>query len=133
MKNYAELLKEWDKEYYKTTKTNKTLFELLCLRDDLIREEYFEVEDALTDYIHHANTHTMLTHEEDMRIGLLKELCDLVYVCIGTATSLGMDFDTAFRLVHANNMLKFDKPSFNEAGKTLKKNNHPKPNLADCI
>lgn len=135
MKNYTELLEEWDKAYYSVINIKNNYKDLISLRSSLVEEEYDEFQYEMVGLlaaIESGKTDDGQT-EKELRPKVLKELCDLVYTAIGTATVLGMDFDTAFRIVHENNMQKFNKPSFNESGKTLKKNNHPKPNLEDCV
>lgn len=89
------------------------------LRIELIREEFNEVDDAFYDG--NDNQHT------------LKELCDLVYVCVGTATKFGWDFDTAFNKVHENNMKKITDGTFRADGKLLKDANHPQVDLTSCV
>ena len=80
--------------------SDKKVFEL---RTKLIREEYAEVMQALS-----AKSPTP-SH-------ILKELCDLVYVCVGLADVYNWNFDVAFNRVHASNMSKLD-----ENGKFLRR------------
>lgn len=54
-----------------------------------------------------------------------KELADLTYVVLGTASALGFEdvFEAVFDVVHASNMSKLGpngKPIYNEFGKVLK-------------
>lgn len=82
--------------------------ETFRLRMDLIREEFNEVVEALT--------------EQDLP-HIAKELCDLLYVVYGTGVSFGIDLDTAFEEVHRSNMSKLDKDGKvlrREDGKVLK-------------
>jgi predicted HAD superfamily Cof-like phosphohydrolase len=54
---------------------------------------------------------------------LAKELCDLIYVILGTAISYGIPLDKCFDEVHKSNMSKLDengKPLYREDGKILK-------------
>ena len=91
---------------------------LKSLRIKLIQEEYIEVMDAL---YHHKN-------EED----ILKELCDLVYVCVGFADTFGWNFDVAFNRVHNSNMSKLNidgKPIYREDGKIMKSSLYKEPKL----
>ena len=88
------------------------------LRQTLIEEETDEVVDAL--------------HMDDPA-ALLKELCDLVYVAVGTATAFGMDFDTAFNRVHEDNMRRLALGTYREDGKLVKPDDYPKLNLDDCV
>ena len=79
----------------------------LDYRQDLITEEFHETLEAF-DELYNVLNETNLDEEEYVNVHkhLLKELCDLVYVCVGTAISFGYDFDTAFRRVHESNMTK---------------------------
>ena len=91
------------------------------LRRKLIQEEYQEVINAID------------TENAD---NVLKELCDLVYVCIGFATTYGWSFDTAFNRVHKSNMSKLDKegnPVYRGDGKVLKSSSYEPPKLKDLI
>ena len=65
--------------------------ETLLLRIRLMREELLELEDAL--WLEPFNN-------------IAKELCDLLYVVIGTAVSLGLDVEPLFDAVHENNLSK---------------------------
>ena len=100
---------------------NSPINKTLVLRRKLIEEEYKEVVDAIE------------TKKADK---VLKELCDLVYVCIGMAATYGWDFDTAFNRVHASNMSKLDhngNPIYNKDGKVLKSKNYTPPKLNDLV
>jgi len=93
----------------------------LLLRRKLIEEEYNEVIEAIA------------TKKADK---VLKELCDLVYVCVGMATTYGWDFDTAFNRVHASNMSKLDdegNPVYNKDGKVIKSKNYVPPKLNNLV
>jgi predicted HAD superfamily Cof-like phosphohydrolase len=91
------------------------------LRRTLIQEEYKELMYAISN-------------QEDEEI--LKELCDLVYVCVGFAVTYGWSFDTAFNRVHESNMSKLDEegsPLYREDGKVAKSNCYEPPKLADLV
>jgi predicted HAD superfamily Cof-like phosphohydrolase len=67
---------------------------------------------------------------------VLKELCDLVYVCVGFAVTYGWDFDSAFNRVHASNMSKLDadgNPVYREDGKVIKSDCYQPPNLKRLV
>ena len=92
------------------------------LRIRLIREEYEEL--------------TLAINENKNKEDILKELCDLVYVCIGFADTYGWDFDVAFNKVHQYNMSKLDKngdPIYRKDGKILKSELYEEPNLQDLV
>lgn len=91
------------------------------LRRKLIEEEYVEVMCAIKN--------------RDSE-NLLKELCDLVYVTVGTAISMGYDFNEAFRRVHESNLSKLGedgKPIIRDDGKILKGPKYKKADLKDIV
>jgi len=91
------------------------------LRRSLIQEEYKELMYAISN-------------EEDDEV--LKELCDLVYVCVGFAVTYGWSFDTAFNRVHESNMSKLDaegNPVYREDGKVVKSDCYKPPKLVDLV
>jgi len=95
--------------------------ELLVLRKNLIKEEIEEVFEAIKE-----------SHEAHV----LKELVDVVVVCVGMADTYGWDFDTAFKRVHESNMSKLDddgKPIYREDGKVIKSKNYKAPYLSDLV
>ena len=114
-----------DKEYSRSSKDADgfpIIGDLEKLRIDLIFEEFEEVMDALNND----------KNAED----ILKELCDLVYVCIGFADTFGWDFDTAFNRVHESNMSKLGKdgdPIYRDDGKILKSDQYKEPILKDLV
>ena len=115
-----ESLIEYDSqvEYEKEKQDTK---ELLELRKALIKEEYEEVMDAIEN-----------KKPED----ILKELCDLVYVCVGFATTYGWNFDVAFNRVHYSNLSKLDengKPILREDGKVLKSKKYKPPTMEGLV
>ncbi len=100
---------------------SKSLDRQRQFRRKLIEEEYEEVINAID------------TKKPD---DVLKELCDLVYVCIGFATTYGWAFDTAFNRVHLSNMSKLDKegnPIYREDGKVSKSDCYQPPKLKDLV
>ena len=91
------------------------------LRRTLIQEEFKELMYAISN-------------EDDDEV--LKELCDLVYVCVGFAVTYGWSFDTAFNRVHKSNMSKLDKegnPLYREDGKVVKSDCYEPPKLMDLV
>ena len=92
------------------------------LRIKLIREEFKEVMSAI-----------QAKKDKD---SVLKELCDLVYVCVGFADTFGWNLDEAFIRVHNSNMSKLDKddkPIYRDDGKILKSAQYKEPNLEDLV
>lgn len=97
--------------------------DLLHLREDLISEEYYEVQDEL-----------MQVHPDPA--ALTKELVDLLYVVYGCAVTFGLPIDEVFERVHQSNMSKLGddgKPIYREDGKVLKGPNYEKPKLDDLF
>lgn len=95
--------------------------ELFQLRWNLVQEEHEEFQTAWVG--------------EDL-IKLADAICDLVYVLVGTAISLGIPFDRCFAEVQRSNMSKLGedgKPIVREDGKILKGPFFSPPNLARII
>ena len=68
-------------------------------------------------------------------INQLKELADLVYVCLQYAAAKGWPLDEALDRVYASNMSKLvdGKPLRREDGKVLKGPNYKPPHLDDLV
>lgn len=63
---------------------------------------------------------------------LTKELCDLLYVTLGTGVAFGLPLKEVFEEVHKSNMSKLGedgKPVLREDGKVLKGSNYKEPDL----
>jgi predicted HAD superfamily Cof-like phosphohydrolase len=111
---------------------------LISLRNVLIGEEYIETRDALYELyamVQQEDNHiaTPPTNEKELRAHLLKEICDLVYVAVGTAEQLGLNFDTAFNIVHKDNMSKLENPRVNSDGKLMKPVGYKAPDLSEFV
>ena len=68
--------------------------------------------------------------------GVLKELCDLLYVVYGYGAVMGFDVDAAFALVHASNMTKLGvdgKPTYRDDGKVMKSPQYTPPDLRELL
>lgn len=62
----------------------------------------------------------------------LKEMCDLVYVIVGSCISKGWDFNKAFTRVHRSNMSK-TYGGKDRGGKVLKGPDYVKADLGDLV
>ena len=92
---------------------------------ELIREESSEFFEAADEVF--ADPENNRRREE-----LLKELCDLVFVCYQFAATYQLDLDEALRRVFESNMSKLDesgKPIYRSDGKVLKGPNYQAPSL----
>jgi|TARA_R110000823_G_scaffold300732_2_gene421575 predicted HAD superfamily Cof-like phosphohydrolase len=112
--------------------------ELLVLRKNLIKEEMDEVFEAIKDSheLHVLKGLDVFSNKEENEAHILKELVDLVVVCVGMADTYGWDFDNAFQRVHESNMSKLDdegKPIYREDGKVIKSKNYKEPYLDDLV
>jgi predicted HAD superfamily Cof-like phosphohydrolase len=110
-----------------------TLYELVELRKNLMREELDEVFNALDVWMYYVQDGVDADHP---KAELLKELCDLNYVLSGTAVVLGLDLEEAFCRVHDSNMSKLGpdgKPIYRDDGKVLKGQNYKPPYLEDLV
>lgn len=84
--------------------------------------EFFEAADELAEQ----------PENNVKREHVLKELCDLVFVCYQFAAAFNIDLDEALRRVYESNMSKLDeqgKPIYREDGKVLKGPNYQPPDL----
>ena len=96
---------------------------------DLIEEESAEFLEAADELF--ADPENNKRREE-----LLKELCDLVFVCYQFAATYGLDLDSALCRVFESNMSKLDesgKPIYREDGKVLKGPNYQPPDLSQLF
>lgn len=93
----------------------------LTLQRNLIREEYWEFNQAVADY------------KPDEYA--LKELADLVFVCFQYATAAGWELDQALDRVFKSNMSKLEngKPVKDKNGKVTKGRNYKPPYLEDIV
>tara|TARA_R110000737_G_scaffold337849_1_gene358390 strand:+ start:139 stop:564 length:426 start_codon:yes stop_codon:yes gene_type:complete len=109
--------------------------ELLVLRKNLIKEEMDEVFEAIKES-HVLKKLDIFSNKKANEAHILKELVDLVVVCVGMADTYGWDFDNAFERVHQSNMSKLDdegKPIYREDGKVIKSKNYKEPYLDDLV
>lgn len=105
----------------------------LELRDKLMNEELFELEDEMF-----PNDKALLFEPIDYtkidRAKMTKELADLLYVVLGTAVTFGLPIEQVFDAVHKSNMSKLGddgKPVYREDGKVLKGPNYKAPDLTE--
>jgi predicted HAD superfamily Cof-like phosphohydrolase len=90
---------------------------IVKLRDELIKEELEELNQAIND--------------KDIK-EVADALTDILYVTYGAGTAFGIDLDKCFDEVHQSNMSKLGsdgKPIYNDIGKVMKGPNYFKPDL----
>ena len=87
------------------------------LRFDLIKEEFEEWQEAYRD--------------GDL-VEIADALCDIIYVCIGTALAYGIPIAPIFTEVHRSNMDKIGGP-VREDGKILKPDGWTPPAVTDIL
>ena len=96
---------------------NKTI----KLRIDLIKEELYELEEAINN---------------NNLVEVADALTDILYVTYGAGHAFGIDLDACFEEVQNSNMSKLDKNGnaiYNEDGKVLKGPNYYEPDLKKFI
>jgi len=99
---------------------NKAKFpneKIVQLRCDLIKEELYELNQAIKD--------------RDIK-EVADALTDILYVTYGAGHAFGIDLDRCFDEVQQSNMSKLGsdgKPIYNESGKVMKGPNYFKPDL----
>ena len=95
-----------------------------------------------TPKVRDANLRGMLIYEEaqetlkalphhDM-VGIVDGLCDLIYVCLGTAVAFGIDLDEFWDAVHKSNMAK-EGGATRADGKLLKPEGWQPPDIAGIL
>jgi predicted HAD superfamily Cof-like phosphohydrolase len=102
---------------------------VITTRIELLHEEFKELNDELV----YAFARVSRTGGSDNWSKVAKELADLLYVVYGTAVSLGIDAEEAFRRVHDSNMSKLGldgKPIVRDDGKVLKGPKYYEPSMA---
>tara|TARA_B100000085_G_scaffold275680_1_gene293855 strand:+ start:236 stop:643 length:408 start_codon:yes stop_codon:yes gene_type:complete len=103
--------------------------QLWDLQLDLIEEEVGEFFDA-ADRVFHDPTN------QDLRVALVKEMSDAVFVFYQFAAAFNIDLDEAMTRVYESNMSKLDdngKPIYRTDGKVLKGPNYQAPDLSVCV
>jgi predicted HAD superfamily Cof-like phosphohydrolase len=109
--------------------------ETLDLRTSLIKEEYFELYAAVSDYLDGHATENQVQCS-GAAVEIVDALADLLYVVYGACIAFGIDADKAFEIVHSSNMSKLGidgKPRFRNDGKVLKGPNYFKPDLRPLV
>lgn len=104
------------------------------LRWRLIAEEFKELGLEFTK----ADEYIMAGKPipEDIRVNILKETADLLYVIFGLCVTYNLPIEEAFMRVHRSNMSKLGadgKPILREDGKVIKGPNYKEPNLKDLV
>lgn len=101
--------------------------DILWARMALIREEYQELMDAITDYYNNPSQEALAE--------VAKEASDLHYVVYGTEDVLGIPSKAVFKHVHKNNMTKLVKGKIVKRadGKILKPDNYKPANVRSVI
>ena len=90
------------------------------------------IEEEAAEFLEAADEVFADPENDKRRHELVKELCDLVFVCYQFAATYNIDLDEALRRVFESNMSKLDesgKPIYREDGKVLKGPNYEAPDL----
>ena len=116
MTNLVAMLKEFQTKF--DLPKGEFRLEYTAERSEMLYEELCEFNFALA-------------HKD--REKALDALVDLVYFAIGTATSLGWDFDEAFKRVHEANMKKVRAYTERSAVDLVKPTGWVAPDLSDLV
>lgn len=87
-----------------------------ALRETLHYEEFLEIYRARTKGV----------------AAYTKEICDKIYVLLGTLVEMGVDFESAWQAVHESNMQKSTGPKRAD-GKVLKPEGWQEPDMEKAI
>lgn len=102
---------------------------LLNMQASLIEEETREFLDAVSDFKDKPS-------DKEHEVHIMKELCDLIFVCYQFAAAYNLDVDTAMDRIFESNMSKLGddgKPIYRADGKVLKGPNYRPPFLDDLV
>lgn len=101
------------------------------LREELIREEFYELKEAIQDRIKN------LASDEETLVDVADALTDILVVTYGAGHAFGIDLDACFQEVHRSNMSKLGpdgKPIYRESdGKVLKGDRYSPPDLKQIL
>lgn len=133
-----DLVREFHEETGQAAADHPTIPDIPLIRHRLrlLKEEFEEVEEELRMLLVARRRQSDLDVTLEVMARLLKELCDLRYVADGTAVSLGLPYEDAYREVHASNMSKrFPDGKFhtNANGKVLKGPNYEPPDMRKFV
>lgn len=96
----------------------------ILFRSKLIAEECHELVESLYNLDQRGMKKEDLMH-------VAKEICDVMYVAIGTAVAFNIDIDNAFKEVHRSNMSK--EVAAKVGGKVQKGLSYVPANLTEAV
>ena len=129
MTNY-QMTREFTRAFRQPLDEADPKLSTILLAAKLIDEEWAEVRDEFDNIETLLSTGEEVTHKDKGK--LLKELCDLVFVCHWAAATQGFEFDEAYKDVWESNMSKLDdegNPIYREDGKVMKSHNYKPANV----
>jgi len=105
----------------------------LMLRMSFIDEEVKELRDEVLAAVKELEETKSVSHQ--VRVNILKELGDIMYVVSGFAVTFGLPISRAFDRIHESNMSKMvdGKALKNDDGKVMKGPNYQPPSLDDLV
>jgi predicted HAD superfamily Cof-like phosphohydrolase len=105
----------------------------LMLRMSFIDEEVKELRDEVLAAVKELEETKLVSHQ--VRVNILKELGDIMYVVSGFAVTFGLPISRAFDRIHESNMSKMvdGKALKNDDGKVMKGPNYQPPSLDDLV
>mgnify|MGYP001077670398 CR=1 FL=1 len=105
----------------------------LMLRMSFIDEEVKELRDETLTAVKELEETKTVSHQ--VRVNILKELGDIMYVASGFAVTFGLPISRAFDRIHESNMSKMvdGKALKNADGKVMKGPNYQPPSLDDLV
>ena len=135
VKDAYDFLEEFEKAYSKDGKAVKEVdADSLDLRRTLIEEEF---QELMKEFLNLKFIKIRDGKVPDKYMApFLKELCDLMYVLVGTAVVFDLPLYDAFREVHRSNMSKLGedgKPIYRDDGKVLKGPNYSPADILEVL
>ena len=115
---WQQKVKDFHEKYNCPVETKPTL---ISEKDRLRRARLIVSESA--EFVEEADKNNL--------VGMCDALCDIIFVCLGTAVEMGVDLEPLFDEVCRSNMTK--TPRKDAGGKILKGDDFVEPNLEQHI
>lgn len=114
-------------------KPTKPDHKTLCLRAELINEEWKELIEAMGVYSEEGIVLDWFPTGPYNQTSVADALGDLLYVVLGTAVSCGIDIEPIFHEIHRSNMSKFIDGHCRADGKWVKGPSYSPANLQPIL
>lgn len=137
MKKEQEMVREFHEKSGAEVafKPRRPAFSTLCLRAELIHEEWKELLEAIGvgEIDGQVKDWDSIDYDKYDPVAVADALGDLLYVVLGTAVSCGIDITPIFHEIHRSNMTKFIDGHRRSDGKWIKGPSYSLANLKPIL